>query len=148
MNFEQFLQQKSIIPKGIARHQREVGKYEIWLERTHDRTPENATKKDLLEYLQYIKEKRKLANATQNSILQKLKNYHAYLAKEYEINDITCLIKIRGTKRQRLRPLFTPDELDLLWICQQINISNNFVCFIDFLLSLSSKKRQSGRHCN
>ena len=114
MNFEQFLQQKGIIPKGIARHQQEVGKYETWLERTHDRTPENATKKDLLEYLQYIKERRKLANGTQNNILQKLKNYHAYLAKEYETNDITCFIKIRGTKRQRLRPLFMPDELDLL----------------------------------
>ena len=114
MNFEQFLQQKDIIPSSISRHHREVGKYEKWLQQAHDKTPENAAKKDLLEYLQYIKERRKLANATQNSILQKLKNYHAYLAKEYETNDITCLIKIRGTQRRHLRPLFTPDELDLL----------------------------------
>ena len=84
------------------------------MEHTQSKTPENAEKKDLLMYLQYIKEKRNLTNATQNSILQKLKNYHAYLAKEYETNDITCFIKIRGTNRRHLRPLFTPDELDLL----------------------------------
>ncbi len=114
MQFEQYLEQKGIIPKTIARHQREIAKYEAWLDSVCARTPESADKKDLLNYLQYIKEKRNLTSATQNSILQKLKNYHAFLAKEYGINDITCFIKIRGTQRRHLRPLFTPDELDLL----------------------------------
>jgi len=114
MNFEQFLQQKGIIPQTITRHKIEVNKYEKWLDSVCGKTPENAEKKDLLNYLQYVKEKRNLTNATQNSVLQKLKNYHAYLAKEYETNNITCFIKIRGTQRRHLRSLFTPDELNLL----------------------------------
>lgn len=114
MNFEQFLQQKGIIPKTISRHQREVNKYEKWLNKATGKTPDNATKKDLLDYLQHIKQTRQLCNATQNSILQKLKNYYAFLAKEHGINNITHFIKIRGTERKHLTPLFTPDELDLL----------------------------------
>lgn len=114
MNFEQYLQQKDIIPKTIARHEREVKKYENWLQNKHDKTPENATKKDLLNYLQYIKETRNLANITQNTILQKLKNYYGYLAKEYGINNISNFIKIRGINRKYLRQLFTSDELELL----------------------------------
>jgi len=114
MNFEHFLQQKGIIPRTITRHKIEAGKYEKWLQSVCDKTPENADKRDLLQYLQYIKEQRNITNATQSNILQKLKNYHAYLAKEYETNNITCFVKIRGTHRRHLRPLFTPDELDLL----------------------------------
>jgi len=114
MNFEAFLQQKGIIPKTIARHEREINKYETWLNLKKGRTPENATKKDLLDYLQHIKQSRKICNATQNSVLQKLKNYYAYLAKEHGINDITHFIKIRGVERRHLRPIFSPEELDLL----------------------------------
>jgi len=114
MNFEQFLQQKGIISKTISRHQREVKKYETWLKSERDITPENAEKKDLLGYLQHIKEKRNLSNASQNQILNQLKNYYAWLTQEYEVNNITCFLKIRGTHRQYLRQLFTSDELDLL----------------------------------
>jgi len=42
MNFEQFLQQKGIIPLSIKRHHREVGRYEKWLQDTHGKTCENA----------------------------------------------------------------------------------------------------------
>jgi site-specific recombinase XerD len=113
MNFEQYLQQKGIIPYTIARHEREIIKYKKWL-KTKGRTPENATKKDLLNYLQHIKEARNLTNATQNHVLCKLKNYYGYLAKAYGTNNITHFIKIRGTNRKHLQQLFTPDELELL----------------------------------
>lgn len=114
MNFEQFLQQKDIIPSSIAYYKREVGKYENWLQATHGKTCENAAKKDLLEYLKYVKEKRNITNATQNHILRMLKHYYSYLSKEYQVNNITCFIKIRGTNRRHLHPVFTPEELDLL----------------------------------
>ena len=114
MNFEQYLQQKGIIPYTIARHEREVIKYKNWLQIKYNRTPENATKKDLLTYLQHIKETRNLTNATQNSILQKLKNYYSYLSQTYGINNISNFIKIRGVERKHLQQLFTPDELELL----------------------------------
>jgi len=113
MTFEQFLQQKNFIPHTIARHHREAKRYERWLAQTN-KTPESAEKKDLLDYLQYIKQSRKICNATQSRLLRNIKNYYAYLAKEYSINDITHFIKIRGAERKHLPPLFTPDELDLL----------------------------------
>ena len=111
--FTQFLEQKNIIPKTISRHEREVLKYENWLTATYEKTPENATKKDLLHYLKHIKEHRKLSNATQNQVLQVLKNYYSYLQQQ-GINNITAFIKIRGIKQRHLRTIFTLDELDLL----------------------------------
>jgi site-specific recombinase XerD len=113
MNFEEFLQQKGIIPKTISRCQREVKKYEKGLE-LHDKLPEIATKKDLLEYLKYIKENRNLANVTQGAILRILRKYHAYLTEKHGIKNITHFIEIRGTRRKFLPALFTPEELDLL----------------------------------
>lgn len=114
MNFESFLQQKGIIPKTIERHKREVLKYENWLLMTLDKLPEQATKKDLLAYLKHLKESRNIQNATQNQLLQILKNYYAFLAQENGINNITTFIKIRGIKRKHLRPIFSTEELDLL----------------------------------
>ena len=114
MNFEEFLQQKNIIPETISRHQREVAKYEKWLEHTYNKIPETATQKDLLEYLKHIKEKRNIVSVTQYAILRLLKNYYAYLSKEYGVKNIACLIKMRGTRRVHLPSVFTPDELDLL----------------------------------
>lgn len=114
INFEQFLQQKDMMPNTIARHEREVNKYAEWLSARKDKEPDNATKKDLLDYLKHVKESRNLCNATQSRILNNLKNYYSFLAKQYGINNITHFIKIRGTERKHLNPIFTPDELDLL----------------------------------
>lgn len=112
--FEKYLQGRDMMPKTIERHEREVHKYAEWLRARKDRTPDNATKKDLLDYLKHIKESRNLTNTTQSRILNNLKNYYAFLAKQYGVNDITHFIKIRGTERKHLNPIFTPDELDLL----------------------------------
>lgn len=110
MTFEKYLQKKGILSKTVARHQREVNKYESWLS-AKGKQAENAEKKDILDYLQHIKEKRNITNTTQNNLLQLLKNYHAYLTQEYGIDNITHFIKIRGTKRRHLKQLFTSDEL-------------------------------------
>ena len=101
------------MPKTIGRHQREVRKYEKWLN-SKGKEPENATKKDLIEYLQHCKEKRKLCNATQNHILCFIKKYHQYLWQELGVENPTNFIRIRGVYRKRLRPLFTPDEVEQL----------------------------------
>ena len=112
-SFEQFLQQKDFVLATISRHHREINKYEKWL-KAKDKTIENTTKKDLLDYLQHIKQSRKLCNATQSGILAILKKYYSYLNKEYGTTDITHFIKIRGTHRRRLQQLLTAEELELL----------------------------------
>lgn len=114
ISFEQYLQQKGFIPQTIARHHREIKKYNTWLDEKQGKNSENATKKDLLNYLQHVKQSRGICNATQSKILEKIKNYYRYLAKEHGINDITHLIKIRGINRKHLHHVFTPEELELL----------------------------------
>jgi len=114
INFSTHLQQKGIIPKTIARHEREVKKYKNWLNLNHQKTAENTTQKELLNYLQHIKEKRQLQNVSLSKILRILKNYHQYLTKNYNTKNITAHLKIRGTNRKKLQALFTTDELNLL----------------------------------
>lgn len=114
MKFSDYLQQRDIMPKTISRHEREVNKYIEWLKARKDRTPDNATKKDLLDYLKHVKESRNLTNITQSRILNSLKHYYTYLVGQYGSNDITHFIKIRGTERRHLKPILKPDELDLL----------------------------------
>jgi integrase len=112
--FEKYLQQKNITPHTIRRHQREVNRFTKWLKNKFASLPDAATQKQLLDYLQYVKQSRQLCNATQNHILQMLKNYFGFLAKENNIANITAFIKIRGTNKKHIQQLFTPDELDLL----------------------------------
>jgi site-specific recombinase XerD len=132
-SFTNFLQQKNIIPLTIKRHQREIDKYTTWLE-THGKQDIQATQKDLLNYLQHIKEKRNLANATQNQLLQILKNYYAYLAQTQNIKNITQLIKIRGIKKVQLHQMLTNTDVELLcdayyYHTQQYNPTNKEIRF-------------------
>jgi site-specific recombinase XerD len=78
MNFNQFLQQKNHTPKTIIRHEQELNKYTAWL-KLIDKCELQATTKDLLNYLQHLKESRNLCNATQQKVLERLKNYYSYL---------------------------------------------------------------------
>jgi site-specific recombinase XerD len=114
MNFEQYLQQKGITPHTISRTQREVTKFTKWLKNKFSLLPDAATQKQLLDYLQYAKNNRQLCNATQNHILQMLKNYFSFLSKENNSANITAFMKIRGTNKKQIQQLFTPDELDNL----------------------------------
>jgi site-specific recombinase XerD len=113
MDFKQFLQQKNHTPKTITRHELELKKYAAWL-KTIDKCELKATTKDLLNYLQYIKERRNLCNATQQKILERLKNYYTYLAQTQGIKNITALIKIRGVTKVQLHTILEPADIELL----------------------------------
>jgi site-specific recombinase XerD len=113
-SLEKYLQQKNITPHTIRRHQREVNRFAKWLKQKYGVDAAFASQKILLEYLQFVKEKRKLCNATQNHILQMLKNYFGFLSQSEGIKNITAFIKIRGIDRKHIHQLFTPDELDNL----------------------------------
>jgi site-specific recombinase XerD len=114
MNFENYLQHKNIQPKTIARHQREVTRYTKWLHDNYDAAPEDARQQAFVAYLQHLKENRSLCNATLNQLLQILKNYHSYLAKNNDARNIAAFIKIRNAHKKQLQYIFTPDDLDEL----------------------------------
>lgn len=113
-DFECFLQQKGLAGKTISRHQREVKKFQSWLDVTNSQSAEFASKKQLLSYLQHLKEGRNLSNDSLDNILKILKNYYRYLAKNQGVLNITSFIKIRGTRRSSLRSIFTSEQLDVL----------------------------------
>jgi site-specific recombinase XerD len=113
MNFNQFLQQKNHTPKTITRHEQELNKYTAWL-KLIDKCELQATTKDLLNYLQHLKESRNLCNATQQKVLERLKNYYAYLAQTQGIKNITAFIKIRGVKKVQLHTILTNADIELL----------------------------------
>ncbi|UZO80649.1 site-specific integrase [Aquimarina sp. ERC-38] len=110
MNFTDYLQSKGMTPGVIARHEREVTKYETFLERYHT-LKETANKKELLAYLKYLQKQRGLSNVTTNQILGMLKNYYAYASEFKELKNIASLIKIRGIRKKQLRPVFTDVQL-------------------------------------
>jgi site-specific recombinase XerD len=113
MNFNQFLQQKNHTPKTITRHGLELKKYAAWL-KTIDKCELQATTKDLLNYLQHLQDTRHLCNATQQKVLERLKNYYAYLAQTEGIKNITAFIKIRGVKKVQLHTILNNADIEQL----------------------------------
>ena len=116
--FGGYLQQKNIIPKSIKRYGREINKYTTWL-KIIDKQDVQATQKDLLNYLQYLKEKRNLSNATQNQMLMMLKHYCKYLSQTQNIKNIAQLIKIRGIKKVQIKHILA--NVDVEQLCDAYN---------------------------
>lgn len=74
----------------------------------------NATKKDVLKYLEHLKKAGK-QNTTINISLRSLRYYFAFLLEDGIITvNPTNFIKIRGLKRRKLHRIFTADELTQL----------------------------------
>lgn len=113
MDFKTHLQSRGMAVATIKRHEQELAKYTSFLA-DHNMLPEAATQKELLGYLKHLKINRKLANSTQNQVLGMLKNYYIYLCEYEGITNVFKLLKIRGVRRSRLRPVFDTDTLDLL----------------------------------
>jgi site-specific recombinase XerD len=67
--FTAYLQSKNILPKSVERYALLIERYKKWLLEHKDITLDNAEKKDLLDYLQYLQEKRNLAGRTRQQVL-------------------------------------------------------------------------------
>jgi len=73
----------------------------------------NCTKKDILDYLTYLKNHTKQQNAARNNNLIALTHYFAFLYQSGQIVENPCaFLKIRGTNRKKLHKIYTPDQLD------------------------------------
>ena len=74
------------------------------------------TKPDILKYLEYLKNERKLQNKSRSVHLIAINHYFTFLCKEGKIDKNPCLLlKIRGIKRKQLYNLYTSEELDQLF---------------------------------
>ena len=89
-----------------------VKKFLLW----YKPDPINCIKKDILDYLEYLKNRKGQQNRTRAMSLLALKHYFSFLLKAGQINTNPCnFIKIRGQKRKTLYKIYTPEELDTLF---------------------------------
>ena len=105
--FEQYLQSKGLSEGVIKRYRAEMRRHRQFLHLL-GKTPEGATKKDLLDYLQseerpisryQVVRKRPLSNRTKQGILSVLNHYYGYLMQQGLVaQNLTQFIRIRGIK--------------------------------------------------
>ncbi len=122
MSFEQYLQGKGLSERVIKSYRAEVSRHQRFLDQ-QGKSPEGATKKDLLDYLQsdsrlavrHRTVKRPLSNRTKRGILGILNHYYSYLMQQGRtVQNPTRFIRIRGIKKRELYRLFTEEELEQL----------------------------------
>lgn len=76
----------------------------------------NITKPDILKFLEYLKNKRKVENAYRSYYLVALNHYFTFLYKEGNIVQNPCLfLKLRGTQKKKLYKIYTSEELEQLF---------------------------------
>ena len=74
------------------------------------------TKPDILKFLEYLKNKRKIQNHTRYHYLIALNYYFTFLYENEKIAVNPCLfLKIRGINKKKLHKIYTPEELDQLF---------------------------------
>ena len=110
--FIKYLEEKDLAPttqKGYLL----VVKYFFDWAKTED---VQVTKPDILRYLEYQKNKRKMNNVCRKNYLIALNHYFTYLYKEEIISQNPCAyIKIKGRRPQKMYNTYTPEELDTLF---------------------------------
>lgn len=109
--FIQFLESKNLSQSTQKYYLWYVNRFLLWL----DKEPMNCTKKDVLNYLSYLKNNRNQQNITRRNNLIALNHYFSFLVQ----NDIiqtnpTALLKIRGTQKKKLYKIFSFEQLEQL----------------------------------
>lgn len=109
--FNSYLQSKNLAPSSITHYVRELALFLAWINKEEIQI----TKSDVLKYLEYLKNKRNIANVSRARILNALNHYFTFLYKQEHITHNPCaLIKIRGTKTKSLYRIYTPEEQQTL----------------------------------
>jgi len=111
-DFISYLQGKNLAPSSIEHYVRELGLFLAWV----GKQEVQITKPDVLKYLEYLKDKRSLQNISRARVLSTLNHYFTFLITVQNIDQNPCaFIKIRGTKKQNLYRIYTPEELQTIY---------------------------------
>ncbi len=110
--FTQYLQAKDLTKSTQEAYLFNVNKFLQW----YGKDIENCRKKDILAYLEYLKDRKKVANITRKNQLYALQHYFNFLYKSNNIaSNPIALIKIRGANPRKLHKIYTPQQLDQLY---------------------------------
>lgn len=110
--FISYLQSKNHSQATQEAYLRYVNLFLEWI----DKEPINTTKKDVLKYLQYLKDRKGQQNLTRKHNLIAINHYFTFLYRAEQVAENPCLfLKIRGTKKQTLYKIYSPEELEQLY---------------------------------
>jgi site-specific recombinase XerD len=150
--FINYLQSRSLAQSSINGYVKSVEQFLTWYKKDKPAQSEdevmNCTKKDILNYLSYLKENTNQQNITRRFSCTSLNHYFTALIQAGISNsNPVAFIKIRGTKKKQLYRIYTTDEL--------IQLADNFYQvfisgFDDGYMKFPTKKQRSflSRHRN
>jgi site-specific recombinase XerD len=110
--FIKYLEGKDFAVKTISNYVKYVGEF---LAKTKKEDIQ-IVKPDVLKFLEYLKNTRKVQNAYRSFYLVALNHYFTFLYQTEKIAKNPCLfLKIRGIKRKTLYKIYTPEEMEELF---------------------------------
>jgi len=109
--FKTYLQNKNLSSVTIKEYERQTNLFKNW----HNGEAINCQKKDILHYLSYLKNTKKLQSISRNNALISLRHYFDFLLQQNEVaTNPTTLIKLRGLKKRKLKHIYNLEELTQL----------------------------------
>ena len=106
--FTTYLHQNNYSPVTAKEYQRQTELFTAW----YNGEAMNCQKKDILNYLGYLKNTKQLAAISRNNALIALRHYFDYLLQQNQIvTNPTNLIKLRGLNRRKLKHIYNLEEL-------------------------------------
>jgi len=110
--FTAYLQSKNHATSTQRAYLTNVALFLNWI----SKEAEQATKKDVLHYLEHLHTKRSQSNVTRRNSLIAIDHYYSYLQQRGQVaTKPTALIHIRGTRTKNLCRTYTPEELEQLY---------------------------------
>jgi len=110
--FIAYLQSKDLVLKTITNYVKYVGEFFAKTKKEDIQI----VKPDILKFLEYLKNTRKVQNAYRSFYLTALNHYFSFLYENEKIAKNPCLfLKIHGITRKKLYKIYTPEELDQLF---------------------------------
>jgi len=110
--FRQYLESKNLSVSSINYYTM----YVEWFFKWAKKEDIQVTKPDILRYLEYLKNQKRVQNTTRKNYLIALNHYFTFLFQVEMIMENPCqFLKIRGTNKKQLHKLYTMEELELLF---------------------------------
>lgn len=113
--FIQYLQSQDLAEATQKLYSYNLSRFLAWYASTGstqgEADPINCRKKDVLSYLDYLQNKRKMQNITRKNHLIAIDHYFNFLG----LKEVTSFIKIRGAKKKKLQYIFSSEELAQLY---------------------------------
>ena len=112
--FKNYLLSKGFSAKTTETHQKHLLAFVTWTD-TEQIEPEQATYREILSYIQYVRNKKVSSRAIQ-SYINSLKHYYKWVVKrQLRSDNPTTNIDIKGIKRRSLYHILTKQELEKLY---------------------------------